>query len=298
MVAAASHSAGSAPPSDVQQALADRRSFYLNRAVMHPEALSGIWVASNGRGGAVGIHLQLHTTLPSEASPLMWVPQAWQYLEVSVFERKGPEADFGVMNGFSDSVYGGGVRLENNRLRLHFIPMVRGVSGIDLNLLLRSDGCWHGRLHRGEYDSSVALCRPNAGRKVVRSRVVGTWSGSPGSGYPCIHIAQTDADRLTGWSDSLMVPGTRRFSREVVDHTLNEYYGALAKVDTERDGKVSVKFGAYSAMCCSHLFVGELSADGATLKGEFAAGPGQFARSAILTRMPGDSCVDAAAFKR
>jgi hypothetical protein len=41
----------------------DRRP-YLGNPVTHPEALSGLWEASNRHGGAVGIHLLLTTTVP------------------------------------------------------------------------------------------------------------------------------------------------------------------------------------------------------------------------------------------
>ncbi|HUO59396.1 MAG TPA: hypothetical protein VMU24_01930, partial [Candidatus Acidoferrales bacterium] len=59
------------------QLSANDRSFYLNHPVVDPESLSGIWEAADGRGGAVGIHLELATTLPGDTSPPIWTPQSW-----------------------------------------------------------------------------------------------------------------------------------------------------------------------------------------------------------------------------
>lgn len=200
------------------------------------------------------------------------------------------EPDFGEMNGFSDSVHGGGVRLDNDRLRLHFV----GPTAVDLDLLYRPDGCWHGRFHRGAYDSLVTLCRPRPGRRVARSGVVGMWLGATGVGSTCVHITQAEPGTLVGWTDSVVLPGDVRFGPNASDHVLNEHYGILAKVHSEPGGRVGVEFGAYNGMCCSHLFVGELSADGKTLMGEFPAGPAQSRHAAVLTRVRGDNCMEAA----
>jgi hypothetical protein len=68
-----------------------RRSFYAGRPVDHPESLSGVWEASHGQGGAVGIHLHLMTTVPLHGNSPIWTPQSWAHLEVSVSQRKGSE---------------------------------------------------------------------------------------------------------------------------------------------------------------------------------------------------------------
>jgi hypothetical protein len=84
-------------------------SFYRGQQVQHPEALSGLWEASDGRVGAIGIHLQLDTSVPSEATSLNGVPQSWQDFQVGVFDRGGPTIQIGDQNYFSDSPRGGGV---------------------------------------------------------------------------------------------------------------------------------------------------------------------------------------------
>jgi hypothetical protein len=48
-----------------------------HRELVHLEALSGVWEASDGRGGAVGILLELTTSLSGDADPPVWTPQGW-----------------------------------------------------------------------------------------------------------------------------------------------------------------------------------------------------------------------------
>ena len=50
------------------------RSFYSGHLVDDPEALSGVWEASDGQGGAVGIHLNLLTVVSDDADPPAWAP--------------------------------------------------------------------------------------------------------------------------------------------------------------------------------------------------------------------------------
>ena len=277
------------------QVAPEDRSFYLNRPVVHPEALSGIWEAPDGHGGAVGIQLQLATTLPGDASPPLWTPQSWLDLEVGVFERTGPEIKSGEESGFSDSVRGGGALFQKNRLQLHFVSEPKDAPSLDLDLLLQLNGCWHGRFRRGAFDSVVELCRPTPGHQSVLSPLVGTWFQTSGAGWDCIHIVQTSPATLTAWSDSLMIPGSIRFGANIPGpHLLYERFGALAKVDPAGNQQVSVEFGAYNPICCSHRFIGMLSADGTTLRGAYPPGPNQTSRAATFTRMHGESCVDSA----
>lgn len=138
------------------------RSFHLGQQVMHPECLSGIWENSNGRGGAIGIHLGLDTIIPSLGDKQSWAPQSWQYLQVGVFERKGAEIERGEEGWFSDSRRGGDVTFDQGRLELHFVSPWTDTSSVDLDLVQQAGGCWDGRLHRGQFDSHVTLCRPIA----------------------------------------------------------------------------------------------------------------------------------------
>jgi len=128
---------------------------------MPPESLSGIWETSNGHGGAIGIHLELDTTIPSDGDKQSWAPQSWQDLQVGGFERKGTEIQLGEEGGFSDSRRGGNVTFNQGRLQLHFVSPWADTPSVDLDLVQQEGGCWDGRLHRGEFDSHVILCRPS-----------------------------------------------------------------------------------------------------------------------------------------
>jgi hypothetical protein len=264
----------------------DDRSFYLDQPVFHPEALSGIWETGNGQGGAVGIHLALATTLPGDDDHVAWTPQAWQHLEVDVFERKGAERGFGDANGFSDSKRGGGVSFKDGRLELHYVSHWQDATSIDLDLVLQANGCWRGRFHRGKFDRVVSLCRPNPGPGVRPSPLVGTWSAGPLR--QCVHIAQTGPDTFTGWADSLQIPGYIRFAPTIQKpHNLYEYYGSLVKVELAGNGYISLVFGAYSGICCPHEYLGKISADSLSLEGHFPA-----PRAAKFGKVRGDSCVE------
>jgi len=269
------------------------RSFYFDKPVSHPEALSGVWEAPDGKDGAVGIHLQLTTAVSGDADPPVWTPQSWKHLDVGVFQRRGPELEFGEENYFSDDLRGGSVKLEDGRLQLHFISSIRDTPSVDLDLVRQPSGCWRGRFHRGAFDSAVTLCRPTPGPDVPPSPLAGTWSQTSGVGSPCVHIAQTGPGMFTGWSDSLEIPGRIRFSPSIPGpHQLGEDYGVLAKVHLVGGRQISLELYAYSPICCSHIFIGELSADGSTIKGDFPPGPNQFPHAASLTKLPGDSCVN------
>ena len=209
-----SQSSVTTPP---ERPLSDR-SFYFDKPVSHPEALSGVWEAPDGKDGAVGIHLQLTTAVSGDADPPVWTPQSWKHLDVGVFQRRGPELEFGEENYFSDDLRGGSVKLEDGRLQLHFISSIRDTPSVDLDLVRQPSGCWRGRFHRGAFDSAVTLCRPTPGPDVPPSPLVGTWSQSSSLGSACIHIAQTGPATFTGWSDLLDIPGRTVFGRDLQGH--------------------------------------------------------------------------------
>jgi hypothetical protein len=121
------------------------RSFYVNQPVDRPEALSGVWQTPDGHGGAVGIHLELMTTVSGDADPPIRTPQSWQHLNLGIFQRKGSEIAFGDENYFSDSARGGSVLLGNSRIQLHFVSTWIDTPSVDLDLLHQPNGCWHGR---------------------------------------------------------------------------------------------------------------------------------------------------------
>jgi hypothetical protein len=64
-------------------------------------------------------------------------------------------------------------------------------------------------------------------------------------------------------------------------HQLNQSYANLEKVHLANSGEVSLEFGAYNPLCCSHLFIGKLSADGSSLPGDFPPGLNRVKDAAI-----------------
>jgi len=290
----------------------DDRSFYIGQSIDHPEDLSGMWETFNEHGGAIGIHLEVMTSVSGDARPILWSPQTWQHLNLSVFERKGPELAFGEENYFADNVRGSSVKLEDGHLQLHFvapqtnrsqaqIDAIRALgieepSAVDLDLMRQPDGCWHGRFHRGSFDSMVTLCRPMRGSADAVSPLAGTWSSDNDD---CIHIFQTGPGSFIGWSDALEVPGRVVFGPNIPGpHQLYQNYGALAKIHLANNGEVSLELGAYNPICCSHLFIGTLSSDGSTLQGNFPPGPNQAPHAATWTKLSSDFCVDPASLYR
>ena len=273
-----SRSRGDDPKNDV--------SPYVGRAVLHPEALSGLWEAANGHGGAVGIHLLLNTTVPATTRTLKGISQSWNSLEVGVYERKRAVIKFGEQNYFTDSPRGGNVRFDDGRLTLHF----SGDPAIDLDLLQQPDNVWVGRFHRGTFDSTVTLRHPNVSDPAKENPIVGTWVGTSRLSNMCIHVFQQAESEFTGWSDNLQVgdPGMQRAGLR----TAFEHYGDLAKVDFDAAGNVTFELHAFTGSCCSHKYVGKLHPDGTLIDGAWPPGPNQAPRNDSLRKMPGDSCVE------
>ncbi|HEY2467231.1 MAG TPA: hypothetical protein VGI45_05210 [Terracidiphilus sp.] len=289
---AASAQPGAAPGAEIPPG---DRSFYLDKPVENPESLSGLWEASDNSGGAVGIHLLLGTIVSGDADPPRWTPQSWQQLELGVFHRAGPEMVFGEENYFADDLRGGSVTLENDHLQLHFNATLKTDPSVDLDLTRESDGCWRGRLHRGNFDSVVALCRPSGGPAQSQSPLAGTWTSTDDQ---CIHIFQTKDGAFTGWSDSLEVPGHTSFGPNIPGpHLLYQQYGTLAKVHLTNDRDVSIELNAFSAGCCSHSSELTLSADGSTLQPVFPAGS-KPSHLDIWTKVSDESCVDPVAIRK
>lgn len=266
------------------------RSLYFNRPVFHPESISGVWETPVGKGGAVGIQLDLTTAVPNGTGSVKWTPQKWRGLEVGVFERHGPEIDVGDVNFFMDSARGGG-KFEGRRLEIHVPAREKWEPSFDIDLVLQRDGCWHGRFHRGAFDRVVTLCRPTPGPHVVLSPFVGTWLGSTVLGDTCMHIAQTGHGSFVGWSDELQFPGEAKYAPGVSRRReLLEWYGSLNKVKLAGKRVIEVEFGDYVGFCaglCQYSFSGKLSADGTLLRGVFI-GP----EAVTFRKMPGGSCVN------
>ncbi len=275
-----------------QQVPSQPTSPYAGMPVLHPESLSGLWEASDNRGGAVGIILTLRTTVPTDPLAASGAPDSWVDLSVGVFQRRGAALRFGDTNYFMDSSDTAPVRFEHGRLTLHFAARMPDSLAVDLDLEQR-DQAWVGRLHRGQFDSAVTLRRPGASLNVV-APVVGTWrehDSLVGSDLSCIHLAEQSPDGLTGWSDSIYVPGRVRFAPGVHPlATTPNVYGRLMKVQLQPDGNIQLELGAFSGVCCSRHFAGRLAENGQDLLGDWIAGPNQIQRQASWTKMPAGSC--------
>jgi hypothetical protein len=261
------------------------RSFYLGTPVMHPEDLSGLWEAPDPRGGAIGIHLVLDATAPTDATTLVGIQQKWLGLEVAPYRRAGAEIQVGDENFFSDSPRGGNVRYENGRLTLHF-------PGYDLDLHRIPGDQWTGRFHREGFDSIVTLARPMLRTTSNQPWFLGTWKGTSGPQITCLHIAKASPPAFLAWSDTLSTLGAARFAPQVAKPPYSwEHYGDLAKIQPARNGHLSIELGAYNTICCSHSFLAA-SADGAkAMKADWPPGPNQSPHKSRWTKMPGDTCI-------
>lgn len=250
---------------------------YRAEPVNDPAGLSGLWEASNGHGGFVGIHMVLGTSVASDARSngrtLEGVEQLWEYLELGVYEQKGPEFVFGDEGYFSNRSKDAPVRIEDGHLQLHYASRGADTQAVDLDLMKQGER-WVGRFHRGDFDQQVTLERPGTGLK-TRDRVAGTWR-SAGYARRVVHVGEQMPGQFAAWSDMLQIPGTVRLAPGVTPHRLMEIYGERMKVQRAGEAGVMFEFGAYSAICCARVWAGKLSADRSSIEsgsGPSAAGP-------------------------
>jgi hypothetical protein len=268
----------------------------LGQTVQYPESLSGLWEAPDGKGGAVGLYLQLTTTVPAEVTTLSGVTQSWFSLTIGVYQRKGATLQFGEENFFVDSYPDSGIQFDQGRLTLHFVPSQAGVPPVDLDLVQQPGSAWEGRFHRGAFDARLKLLRPGTGARRPIDPVVGTWLENTGT-FPadrsCLHVAQKTATDWTGWADSFSVLGNVQYAPRLSrPATAYERYGELVKVERKQDHSFSFELGAHAAACCSHTFIGTPNAAGTLLEGTWPAGPNQAPHPGSWRKMRGDSCVD------
>jgi hypothetical protein len=265
------------------------RSFYLGTPVTHPEDLSGAWEAPDGHGGAVGIHLILDTTLPVDAT-LAGATQAWLGLQVGLYHRTGAQIESSDENLFSDSLRGGSVRYEDQRLTLH-------APGYDLDLqrIANSDDKadkWTGRFHRGDFDSVVTLVKPLLQTASNKPWFIGTWRSFSGPEITCLHIAQSSSAGTIAWSDSLRAWGSMRFPSQTAKPPYSwEHYGDLVKAQTAENGSLTVELGAANGICCPHTFHATSADNGKAMKADWPASAGQSPHKSRWTKMPSDTCI-------
>ena len=253
---------------------AEEKSFYLGKPVTHPEELSGIWEAPDGHGGAIGIHLILHTTA-----------SAWLSLEVGIYKRAGAVLQFGEENFFVDSPRGGNVRYDDGLLRLH-------AQKFDLDLSRISEDRWSGRIRRNGFDSAVILTRLGVGTAKTKPWFVGTWNSGDQSIQSCIHISEQAPGKFVGWRDSLTARGAvRRASGIPKPPDSFESYGDLVKIATANDDSVSIELNAFNGMCCSHLFLGTPEDNGTVMKELSPTEPNQPPHQTKWKKMSGNTCI-------
>ena len=248
-----------------------------------PEALSGIWEAPDGHGGAVGLHLMLDTTIPAQAPTLGRTPQSWQQLIVNVYERAGQDVAVGEGNGFSDSSRGGGARYENGHLTLHW-------TDADLDLRRAPGDTWVGRFHRFRFDKQVTLRRPQMNAPLAHAWYLGVWEQGDRTLQTCLHIGRQLSGGITGWSDSLTELGCMRYGPKVQrPATAVERYGLLLNARVLPDDRIEVVLNP-TGWCCPHPFVARRGPNG-TVHADWPAGPEQVAGTSTWTRVPGDRCL-------
>jgi hypothetical protein len=261
------------------------RSFYLGTPVPHPEDLSGLWEAPDGHGGAVGIHLLLHTTLPVEAATLIGAEQKWLGLQVGLYQRTAAELPLRHENGFSDSARGGNVRCEGGRLTLHS-------AGYDLDLRRTAGDKWSGRFHREAFDSVVTLARPMLPTTSKATWFLGTWKSTHGPQTTCLHIAESSPGNFLAWADTLLVGGAASFPPQSVKPPYSwEHYGDLVKVQPVEKSSVWIEIPAYSVICCSHRFHATSADRGKAMKVDSPEGGEESIYKAKWTKVPGNTCI-------
>ena len=121
---------------------------------------------------------------------------------------------------------------------------------------------------------------------------LGTWKSTIGSQTTCLHIAEASPTAFLAWSDILSTDGSANFSPQIPKPPYSwEHYGDLVKVQSARNGSLSVELGAYSPICCSHRFYAVSADSGKAMKADWPAGPNQSPRKSRWTKMPGNTCI-------
>jgi hypothetical protein len=267
------------------------QSPYAGTLIEHPEELSGLWEAPDGRGGWVGIHLGMEATAPAKAATLEGTEKSWVNLQVGVFELAKGETDYEEMNRFSDSPRGGNVRYEDGRLMLHFASGAARAP-IDLDLRRVDGDAWAGRFHRNSFDEHVVLHRPGALDTGEKSWAVGTWRQAGKGLYRCLHVAQQAPGEYVGWLDSLslMGPGQMCFTpHSPRPATAFEIYGAPVRIGGVTQTAVSFEENLGLGGCCPYGFTGARVGDGSTMSVS-PAFPPRGERDVTWKKMPGDTC--------
>ncbi len=252
-----------------------------NTIIEHPENLSGAWEVQ-GKDSVYGLQIHLTTRVNGAPAKLVGVRQTFHSAVFQVYERTGPSRRTFVGNGFvdtSDPVHWAEGHLLLNQNATSISPEIH----LDL-FFDPHHQIWSGRFQRGAFDAVVTLRRPVPLTEAAPSSLVGTWKRS-GQMNNCIHIVQTDAQSLFGWSDDLQSPGALRYANGLQPpHETFERYGSLAVVETPIPGVVQIEFNSHNAGCCSPSYLGKLTKNGQQIRSPQGGG-------GDWTRVAGASCV-------
>ena len=138
----------------------------------------GIWEASNGKGGAVGINLwEISSSWPSR-TPQSWNEAIHPALQIGIYERSGEVVRCGEENFFDT----GWQRHKNPDVRSEYTDGLLTVvypqfpREVAMNIELRwnqQTDVWEGRFHRGGFDHVIILrrarARPNHDQSLCRA---------------------------------------------------------------------------------------------------------------------------------
>ena len=211
-------------------------------------------------------------------------------LDIGLYQRTGNDVGELAFSFFS-TIANGRATWDGQQLRMH-APHREDLS-TEISLSWdETNEQWDGHFERGEFSRQVTLKRPiHAGV----SSFVGTWFDSKGLMNNCVHVAQQSDGGFTAWSDDVLAPGRLRYANGIQPpNQSREHYGEIAEAKVNASGEIAVELRAYTAMCCSHMFVAHISSDGHTLTGSWSSGPNQNLRPIEWKRMQTNSCLAAA----
>jgi hypothetical protein len=258
----------------------------------HPEKLAGRWEASDGQGGEIGMNILLSTTIPGSATDPIGVPQTLEDFQIGIYQRSDTDVKPLGFNFFATSV-GGAATWDGWHLRIN-LQRKADLPEIHINLAWNDvTRVWTGSFERQAFrNKAITLKRP---ARPQRNVFVGTWFGRNDLMNNCLHIAQAQDGTFTGWSDDIQIPGRIRYANGLLPpERIMEHYGEIAKVKVSEPDHIEVELRAYTPMCCSHPFSAVISPDRKSLVSNWPAGPNQAPRSAMWTRVEGESCISAA----
>ena len=250
-----------------------------DRPIADPEAISGLWEAPDGHGGVIHLELRVDAFAPPHAKALNGIEQRLLDADVFLYRRSQAEIVRDDQNLFESPAPGGVALFEHGRLTVR-------VPSYGLEVYEVQGEQWSGTMQ----GAPILFRRPQvAGGRT--SWAVGTWREKAKPGYTCLHVAQDQTGNYLGWSDMLVDWGDLVVAPGVTKPNGPQHYGELVKVNATVGKGVVFEVYAYTALCCSHRFVGTPSADGQLMHAEWEDGGNMAAHRSIFERMPGDRCV-------